>query len=232
MTKKASMGTKIFDSSSSPEKAIWVTDFNDEALKEFYVAFTELEENPLVTVIPIIISSYGGEVDSLIAMRDLIKSSVKPVATICMGKAMSCGAFLLAAGTAGYRFISQDSTVMVHEVSAGAYGKTAELKNSAEAVERLNTLMMKRFSEDTGNKSSKILTKLHRRKNTDWFMGAEEAISNGIADVIGIPRVIMENPQFMLAVGDQNLLKKRDEAFQAAKKKAKRSNSKGKLKKA
>src|SRR5690554_4690500 len=83
---------------------IWVTNFDTESVTDFYEKFVEWEANPLVETIPVYINSYGGQVFSLVAKRDLIKTSVKPVSTIAVGKAMSCGASLLAAGTKGYRF--------------------------------------------------------------------------------------------------------------------------------
>src|SRR5574343_416254 len=94
------------------EISIWVTKFTDASLVHFYEKFSKLESDPSVGVILIYISSYGGSAHNMSAMRDLIKSSSKPVATVCIGKAFSSGAMLLAAGTKGLRFITESGQIM------------------------------------------------------------------------------------------------------------------------
>ena len=91
--------TKPYTTENPP--FIYVTDFDDETVKDFYVKFTSLEFDTKVKIIPIIINSYGGQVYSLLAMLDMISSSKKTICTVATGKAMSCGSILLAAGTPG-----------------------------------------------------------------------------------------------------------------------------------
>jgi ATP-dependent protease ClpP protease subunit len=68
------------------ESNIWVTAFDTESVIEFYEKFMEWESNPLVETIPVYVNSYGGQVYSLTAKRDLMKTSIKPVSTIAVGK--------------------------------------------------------------------------------------------------------------------------------------------------
>ena len=178
---------------------IWVGDISNESLIDFYREFSDKEADDTTKVIPIIISSYGGEIASLMAMRDLIKSSPKPVATIALGKAMSSGACLLAAGTKGFRFASQDTLLMFHEVSGGAMGKTSDVVESAQVMEELNKKLLNNLAEDCGLTFEEIEHQFKTKKNADWTMTAQTAKKWGFIDHIAIPRHITHMPEKELA---------------------------------
>lgn len=169
---------------------IWVTEFDTESAVVFYEHFMEWEANPTIDIIPIYISSFGGQVHSLIAKRDLIKTSAKPISTIAVGKAMSCGASLLASGTKGYRFASPDTRILIHQVSSGTWGKASDIKADAAQVQDLNEMMLRNLAEDTGNSVEKLKKEIKNRENADWVMTAEEALKWKLIDGIGVPRYI------------------------------------------
>ena len=202
------------------EGYVWVTSFDDQSLKEFYNKFEELESNPNVGVIPVIISSYGGEVYSMIGMRDLIKSSKKAVMTIVIGKAMSCGAVLAASGTRGMRFISPESEFMIHEASTHVHGKTSDIKNEANSIDMLNEKMLGFLAKDSGNSVAKLKKHMNNKNNADWYLTAEEAVKIGFVDEIAIPRLFMEPSRIgiMIAKVDNKKAPKR-----GAKKSSKKS---------
>lgn len=181
---------------------IWVVDFDDHTLASFYSQFFELEKDPSVSIIPIFISSYGGSVDVLTAMRDLIKSCDKPVATIAVGRAMSCGAALLAAGTPGFRFAAPNASIMIHEVSGGAGGKSAEMEARIEDIKRINEQLFAHMAQDMKVPYAKLLKEVNKRRNADWFITAEEALKLKLIDHVGLPRVMMK-VQSYLALGDR-----------------------------
>lgn len=167
---------------------IWVTEFSSDAVVSFYEKFFEFERREDMRIIPVFINSYGGEVYALTAMRDLIKSSPKPVATIAVGMAMSCGASLLASGTKKLRFAAQTSHIMIHQVSGVAPGKAADITASAEVIAGLNKSLLAMLAKDSGTKLSKLEKEIHKRHNADWTLSTEEAKEWGIIDYIGIPR--------------------------------------------
>ena len=138
------------------------------------------------TVLPLIIDSYGGDVYAELAMVDIIDSSSIPVATIVVGKAMSAAATISACGTPGYRFVSSNSTIMLHDASSELAGKTEDISNAAEEVERICALGFERLDRASGKKKG-TFAKLVRGKGTDWYIAPEEAIALGLADKIGIP---------------------------------------------
>jgi ATP-dependent Clp protease protease subunit len=189
------METKTTDSN-----LVWVKEFSDDALKSFYEEFMELEKTENVGVIPIVISSYGGEVSALLAMRDIIKSSHKPVSTIALGKAMSSGACLLAAGTKGLRYASPDTIIMIHEVSTGVVGKAADIKETAETVQMLNRKLLANLASDCGIPLSKLDAYMHSTKNADWNMTAQEAKKLGIVDKVAVPRIFNTPGHLMLGI--------------------------------
>lgn len=140
------------------------------------------------TVIPVIIDSYGGYVDSLMSMISDITNSDKPVATIVIGKAMSCGAALMTFGTPGYRYVDQNARIMVHEISSGADGKITDIAVSAEETNRLNEHLFELMAKKCGKKKNYFQKHMRDKGNADWFMSPEEAVHHGLADHVRIPK--------------------------------------------
>lgn len=173
--------------------AIWVTEFEDQDLVEFYDKFMALENNPNIGIIPIFISSYGGSAYNVVSMIDLIKSCEKPVATVCVGKAFSAGALLLAAGTKGFRFMTKHSQVMLHQVSSGSHGKTSDIESDIKNISYLNSIVLRNLAGDMGIDFEKGLKQIMRdNDNADLYLNSEKCLSLGIVDAIDIPRIILQ----------------------------------------
>lgn len=169
---------------------IHINKFNEETSREFYKSFRELLSNDSVKVVPIFIDSYGGNIHALLAMLDLIAHSHKPVATIAMGKAMSCGAILLAAGTEGYRFAATNADIMLHEVSSVEFGKMADLDSGFKHTKKMNENLFA-FLASRGKKDKKFyLDKMKSMGNVDWFLTAKEYKTLGLIDNVGIPQLV------------------------------------------
>lgn len=128
------------------------------------------------------INSPGGSVTDGLAIYDTMKYIKSDVSTICIGKAMSMGATILAAGTKGKRYALPNSEVMIHQVlvSGGLGGPATDIKiytdNLLRTKKRLNTIL----SEATGQSYDKVVTDTER----DRFMTADEALEYGIIDKI------------------------------------------------
>lgn len=167
---------------------ITVNEFTEETAKEFRNKVA-LAHNTGQKVIPVIIDSYGGEVNSLLSMVSTIRNAKLPIATIVQGKAMSCGAALLTFGTNGYRFIDQDATVMVHDVTAGAFGKTEDIVARAENTKRLSDKIFKMMARNCGKNDEFFLDMLKERDHVDIFLEPEEAIDIGMADHKRVPSI-------------------------------------------
>lgn len=168
-------------------KFVRVNKFNADAVDKFIEDFSTAEEKN-DEIIPIIIDSYGGEVYSLLAMVDCIRSTTKKVATISVGKSMSCGAVLLTCGSDGYRFISPTSTVMIHDVAGGSWGKVEELKADAKEADRLNNIIYEIMEKNCGQKPGTFKKLVHDKGHSDWFLTTDECLKYKIANHARIPK--------------------------------------------
>jgi ATP-dependent Clp protease protease subunit len=147
------------------------------------------------TIIPIVISSYGGSVYSLLEMVDEItKAKAKgfKIATICTGKAMSAGAVLLTFGDEGLRFAGKNATIMIHDVAGGVGGKIGEIKATAAEGDRLNNLIFEMMSVNIGKGKSYLSDIVHKKGHVDWFLTSEQALNHGIINKISIPDLKVE----------------------------------------
>jgi ATP-dependent Clp endopeptidase proteolytic subunit ClpP len=167
---------------------IRVNKFDEQSAAEFANKMASAH-NTGQKVIPVVIDSYGGQVYSLMSMIASIKSSELPVATIVEGKAMSCGVILFSCGTEGYRYISDDATLMIHDVSSGSWGKNSEIQASAKETERLNDKIYDILAENSNKSKKWFHKKLNKKGRADWFIEAEEAIDLGLADMVGLPKL-------------------------------------------
>jgi len=173
---------------SVPVDVVRVTKFTEESVKEFTTAMQKAFNNEQ-SFIPIVIDSYGGYVDSFMAMYELIKISPVPVATICIGKAMSAGAALLTCGTDGMRYVAPYSRVMVHDMSTGMWGKEVEIQANAKESERLKKHLFHIMAKNCGQSKNYFMDLLLQKTNVDWYLTPQEAVKHNIANHIGIPRI-------------------------------------------
>lgn len=140
-------------------------------------------------IVPILISSYGGAADQLDRMIDLMETSPVPIATIANGVAMSCGVLLLAAGTEDYRWAAKASSIMVHDITCGSWGKIEDMIADAKASERYRRMVYHRFDTHTGHNRGYWMKKMKELGNVDLSLTAKQAQAEGIIDHIGVPRL-------------------------------------------
>ena len=126
------------------------------------------------------INSPGGSVTAGMAIYDTMQLVRADVSTICLGMAASMGAFLLAGGKKGKRYILPNAEVMIHQPSGGAQGQASDIKITADHIlatrRRLNQLM----AENTG----KPLEVIEADTERDNWRTAEQAVEYGRVDRI------------------------------------------------
>jgi ATP-dependent Clp protease protease subunit len=189
---------------------IWVNEFTERSALEFREHVISISTKDPTGPIVIYIDSYGGYVDSLAKMIDTIHQVQNLIITACIGKAMSCGAILLSCGD--FRYCAPNSRIMIHEVSAGAFGDVNEMKNSVEETDRLNKHFMNLLAKNCGLKGYPDLRKIIKAHDgKDIFLGANEAVKFGIVDQVGIPKLQprVEWDLIGIDVDDLNTIKKR-----------------------
>lgn len=135
-----------------------------------------------VSSLPIrmIISTYGGSIDESLAIYDVMKLLSAPIYTVGIGKIMSAGVLLLAAGEKGHRLIGTRSRIMIHNASMGFLGDAFEIENEYKEFKRLASFEDECLIKET-NLTKKELNKILKSR-FDHYITPKQAIKFGIAD--------------------------------------------------
>jgi len=167
-------------------QVVVVNKFTEDSAKSFREDFSEALDTGQ-NVVPITIDSYGGQIDSLMSMIDIIRSSPVPVITFATGKAMSCGVVLLTCGKK--RYIGAHSRVMIHDVASGSWGKVGKLKVSVKEADKLNDEIYKIMEENIGKKPGYLSKIVEKKNREDWFLTADQALKHNVVTDIGVPGI-------------------------------------------
>lgn len=134
--------------------------------------------------INIYINTNGGDASALSNIYDIMQLIKSPIKTICIGKAYSAGAFILAAGTKGKRFITKNASVMVHGIQCEFPNHGAEDRKGSQIyfdyLVNLNKVVLQTLATHTGKTYEEILEDCKK----DNYMDAEQALAYGIIDKI------------------------------------------------
>jgi ATP-dependent Clp protease protease subunit len=166
---------------------IVVNKFTEQSAREFRnQVIKRAMQDPSAPII-VYIDSYGGFVDSLNMMLETIFQVPNKIITVCIGKAMSCGAVLLAAGD--YRFCGKFSRIMIHQSTSGAYGPTEELQKNVDENKRLNEQFIDFLAERCGVTVDYLKDLWKEHEARDLYLTAEDGVNLGIVDFVGTPHV-------------------------------------------
>ena len=128
------------------------------------------------------LNSPGGDAAGLTCIYDIMQMISAPVKTVCMGKAYSAGAILLASGTGG-RFAFKNSEIMVHGIQCifPLPGEDiASSKNYFSFLKDNDDNIMKILARHTGHS----LEKIKKDCEQDMWLSPKEALDYGIIDDI------------------------------------------------
>ncbi len=130
------------------------------------------------------LSTYGGSADDMFALYDMMRDiqHETPIHTHGLGKVMSAGVLLLAAGTKGGRSIGKNCRVMIHSVIGGSHGSLHNMVNEMEAIQDIQEMYINCLAAETKMSKKQIKKMLERKVNI--YLSAEEAVELGIADII------------------------------------------------
>ena len=136
--------------------------------------------------IKLYINSPGGSITAGLAIYDTMRYIKSDVSTICVGRAASMGAFLLAAGTKGKRFAHQNSEIMIHQplIYGGLSGQCTDVKIRADNLVRTKDNINRILAENTGKSIKTIRADTER----DNYMTASEALNYGLIDKLLEPK--------------------------------------------
>ena len=156
------------------------SEVDDHVANVLIAQFLFLEKEDPDKDIEFYINSPGGSVSAGLAIYDTMQIIKPPVATICIGQAASMGAVLLAGGAAGKRTTLPNSRVMIHQVSAGFQGTTADINVQAAEINRMMDKLMEILAHHTGKTEEQVRKDCDR----DFWLNGEEAVSYGLVDQV------------------------------------------------
>lgn len=184
-------GEKTTEVKGSGIVSVYVNNFDEASARYFFDEFKRAQDNEQ-KIVPVYIDSYGGYVDSLTAMLDVLIGFPGEVATITIGKAMSCGAILLACGSNGMRYASPNSRIMVHHISNFSWGKAPEQEARVAEMVRLQNQIFRLMAKRCSQPSDYFLKLMKSKGNVDLYMTPEEAKKHKIINYIKYPTIKTE----------------------------------------
>ncbi len=183
VVEQTSRGERSFDIYSRllNERIIFLGTPIDDQIANLVVAqLLHLSSDDPDKEISLYINSPGGSVYAGLAIYDTMQFIKPDVQTICVGIAMSMGAFLLAGGTKGKRMALPNSKILIHQVSSGFSGQASDIEIHAREIITLRKRLDEILAENTGQDMEKVARDTER----DYFMSADEAKDYGIIDTV------------------------------------------------
>lgn len=153
---------------------------NSDTLNKFTMELLYLQQEN--KPINLIINSNGGEVNSGLAIYDLIQGCPCEINAYCVGMAASMGAIIFMGCKKGHRYILPHSQVMIHEplLSNGVGGSATSIKNTSDSILKVKKTLNTIIAKHTG----KSLKEVNKATDHDNYFDAEQAIDFGLCDKI------------------------------------------------
>lgn len=183
VVEQSSRGERSYDIYSRllKERIIFLTGQVEDHMANLVVAqllFLE-SENPDKEIF-LYINSPGGSVTAGMSIYDTMQYIKPQVSTVCMGQACSMGAFLLAGGAPGKRYVLPNSRVMIHQPLGGFQGQASDIQIHAQEILTIKQKLNKLLAEHTGQP----LEIVEGDTDRDNFMSADEAVEYGLVDAV------------------------------------------------
>ena len=133
---------------------------------------------PIIPPLHLRINSYGGSVFAAFGSIDYIMTSKAPVYTYIDGCAASAGTIMSVCGAK--RYITENSYMLIHQLSSQHWGKFSELQDDMVNSENL----MKRIKEIYETKTKVPKTKMDQILKHDLWWDAKTCLKYGLVDEI------------------------------------------------
>lgn len=139
-----------------------------------------LQQEDAEKEITMYINSPGGEVDSGLALYDVMRAIRCPIRTVCTGTAASMAAILFLSGN--QRDMLPHSKVMIHDplIPGGVGGSALKLDSIAKNIMQTRQTIAEIIADNTGKSLDEVLAKTA----SDSYFDAKEAVEWGLADRI------------------------------------------------
>lgn len=173
----------ILDGSHEDDSRILflVGDVEERSVHSVIEGMFRLSEQSAVEPIYLILNTYGGCVDDAIALYDAMQIVTAPIRTVGLGKVMSAGCLLIAAGERGERILGKNSRMMYHGGWEEVTGNVFQHEVAIEELKRTEKLFDQLVAKETG-KSLKQVEALYKERYKDQYLTAQEALKFGFVD--------------------------------------------------
>ncbi|ADT87557.1 ATP-dependent Clp endopeptidase proteolytic subunit ClpP [Vibrio sp. Vb2880] len=183
VVEQTSRGERSYDIYSRllKDRVIFLTGQVEDHMANLVVAqllFLE-SENPDKDIF-LYINSPGGSVTAGMSIYDTMQFIKPNVSTLCIGQACSMGAFLLAGGAPGKRYVLPNSRVMIHQPLGGFQGQASDIQIHAQEILTIKNKLNRLLADHTGQP----LEVIERDTDRDNFMSAQQAVDYGLVDAL------------------------------------------------
>jgi ATP-dependent Clp protease, protease subunit len=157
------------------------TPIDDGVANVVIAQLIHLESDAPDTQIELYLNSPGGDPTAMFGIYDTMQFLRSPVATTCVGQAAGSAAVLLAAGDPGRRTVLPHARVVLQQPGQnGQRGDVTDLQVAAKEIGRLRAEMDTLLARHSGRSAEEI----HADTERDLVLGAEEAVTYGLADAV------------------------------------------------
>ena len=174
----------------SQRKVFIEGEISSESACDFIKKILILNEEDTDKPIDVLINSPGGEINSGMAIYDVIQASKAPIRMFCIGRAYSMGAVLFSSGNHG-RYMLPHSELMLHEPLLGnrVSGNSSSIQSISESLLETKRRMNQILARHTGKSEEEV----EKATSYDHYYSPEESREFGLCDEIVDFNKIMEN---------------------------------------
>ncbi|MGO2584035.1 MAG: ATP-dependent Clp protease proteolytic subunit [Brachybacterium tyrofermentans] len=133
--------------------------------------------------ITLYINSPGGSFTALTAIYDTMQYIKPEVTTVCLGKAASAAAVLLAAGAPGKRLALPNARILIHQPAMGGEGgggQASDLEIQANEIMRMRDWLEQTLADHSGRSKEQVSRDIER----DKILTAKDALEYGLVDQV------------------------------------------------
>lgn len=171
------------------DKQMWLTDYIraddpwcDEPSQTSQKTFIrELSGLTAQDTVSLRINSMGGSVKEAVGIYAVLKSC--PARVVAYIDGFACSAASVIPMAADEIVMASNAIMMIHNASQGVWGNAAELRKAAEDLDKINSVVIRSYTDRTGDKLPE--DKLVAMLDSETWLTAEECIAYGLVDRIG-----------------------------------------------
>lgn len=130
--------------------------------------------------ITLLICSPGGQVESGLALIDVMKTLRSPINTVAVGMAASMAGVIFACGSESRRYVLPSSTVMIHDPLVPSLGRTnlSQMISTSKDMEKTRNII----NEILAERCHKNIREINKATKAETYLKGQEAVKFGIAD--------------------------------------------------